>query len=91
MNNRSVWKGPFISKKLLHKIKRISYDKKHIPIRTWSRSSTILPNFIGLTFSLYNGKKFAQIFITESMIGKKMGEFVKTRKFTGHIKNENKK
>ena len=91
MNNRSIWKGPFVNQKLLYKIIKMNNAKKHIPIRTWSRNSVILPNFTGLTFSLYNGKKFTQISITESMIGKKLGEFVQTRKFSGHVKNENKK
>ena len=85
MNNRSIWKGPFVERKLLKKAKYIKLNNTHKSIKTWSRKSTVIPDFIGLNFSVHNGKKFVQIFVTESMIGKKLGEFALTRKFIGHI------
>ena len=81
---RSVKKGPFIDDHLLKKVEKAldSGDKK--PIKTWSRRSTILPEMLGLTFAVYNGQKFIPIFITEDMIGFKLGEFSPTRTFRGH-------
>ena len=81
---RSVKKGPFVDGHLLAKILKAadSGDKK--TIKTWSRRSTILPQFVGLTFGVYNGRKFIPVLVTEDMIGHKMGEFSPTRTFRGH-------
>lgn len=81
---RSTKKGPFIDGHLLDKINkaRTSGDKK--AIKTWSRRSTILPQFVGLTFNVYNGRKFIPVLVTETMVGHKLGEFSPTRTFHGH-------
>ncbi|MBC6415472.1 MAG: 30S ribosomal protein S19 [Bdellovibrionales bacterium] len=81
---RSLKKGPFIDYHLLEKIDkaRKSGDKKII--KTWSRRSTVTPDFVGLTFAIHNGKKFVPLFVSENMIGHKLGEFVATRQFKGH-------
>lgn len=88
---RSLKKGPFVDEKLMKKVKKAieSGDKK--PIKTWSRKSTIVPEFIGLTFAVHNGKKFIPVYITENMIGHKLGEFAPTRTFKGHAGSEEKK
>ena len=83
MSNRSSWKGPFVEPKLLKKIQN-NILKKEKNIKTWSRKSTILPNFIGLNFLIHNGKNFIPITIRNKMIGKKLGEFARTRNFKGH-------
>ena len=81
---RSVWKGPFVELSLLKKAE-VAQDKGgRAPIKTWSRRSTILPDFVGLTFSLYNGRKFVPITVNEDMVGHKLGEFAPTRYFPGH-------
>lgn len=82
--SRSTKKGPYIDDKLLMKVQKvvISGDKK--PIKTWSRRSTITPEFVGLTLSIYNGKKFTPVYITENMVGHKLGEFAPTRIFKKH-------
>ncbi|MEW6103109.1 MAG: 30S ribosomal protein S19 [bacterium] len=80
--SRSVKKGPYIYEKLLEKIKKMGADKK--PIKTWARSSVIPPDFVGYTFLVHNGKKFLPIYITENMVGHKLGEFSPTRTFRGH-------
>ncbi|MBM4358771.1 MAG: 30S ribosomal protein S19 [Deltaproteobacteria bacterium] len=81
---RSIKKGPFIDGHLLDKINkaRASGDKK--AIKTWSRRSTIVPDAIGLTFAVHNGRKFVPVFVTENMVGHKLGEFAPTRTFHGH-------
>ncbi|MEO5358353.1 MAG: 30S ribosomal protein S19 [Nitrospirae bacterium YQR-1] len=81
---RSVKKGPFVEEKLLLKVTRMheSGDKKIV--KTWSRRSTVVPEFIGYTFAVYNGKKFIPVYVTENMIGHKLGEFSPTRTFKGH-------
>jgi small subunit ribosomal protein S19 len=84
MSNRSVWKGPFIEPKLLQKVNKAVENNNFMIIKTWSRKSTILPNFVGLTFSVHNGKKFISVLVNEKMVGKKLGEFAPTRNFTGH-------
>ena len=81
---RSVKKGPFLDKYLLTKAEQARQDKK--PIKTWSRRSTIIPEFVGLTFAVHNGKKFVPVYVTENMVGHKLGEFSPTRNFRGHIK-----
>ena len=81
---RSVWKGPFVEKSLLKKVDDARASGKIVVSKTWSRSSTILPNMIGLTFGVHNGKKFIPVMVTDQMIGHKLGEFAPTRTFTGH-------
>lgn len=81
---RSVWKGPFVDGYLLKKAETVRNSGRGEVIRTWSRRSTILPQFVGLTFGVYNGRKFLPVFITENMIGHKLGEFSPTRTFKGH-------
>jgi small subunit ribosomal protein S19 len=87
MSSRAVWKGPFVEPKLLKKIDKSIHDNNHAPIKTWARSSAILPNFVGLTFSVHNGRKFIPVLVTEKMVGKKLGEFAPTRTFSGHGNN----
>jgi small subunit ribosomal protein S19 len=84
---RSVWKGPFVDGHLLKAVKKVMASGKSTVVKTWSRRSTILPNFVGLTFSVYNGKKFIPVLVTEQMVGKKLGEFSPTRTFSGHGAN----
>ena len=81
---RSVWKGPFVEKSLLKKVEEARADGKNTVIKTWSRRSTILPNMIGLTFGVHNGKKFIPVFVTDNMVGHKLGEFSPTRTYHGH-------
>jgi len=81
---RSLKKGPFIDEHLKKKVDNISASAKKEVIKTWSRRSTIFPNFIGHTFAVHNGKEFIPVYVTEEMVGHKLGEFVPTRKFTGH-------
>ncbi|MBA2933354.1 30S ribosomal protein S19 [Sphingomonas sp. CGMCC 1.13654] len=81
---RSVWKGPFVDLSLLRKAQTAQENSTRAPIKTWSRRSTILPDFVGLTFSLYNGRKFVPITVNEDMVGHKLGEFAPTRYFPGH-------
>lgn len=81
---RSVWKGPFVDGYLLKKAESAQASGKHIIIKIWSRRSTIIPQFVGLTFGVYNGKKFIPVSVNEDMIGHKFGEFAPTRTFTGH-------
>lgn len=82
---RSIKKGPFIDYHLEEKVEkaRETGDKKMI--RTWSRRSTVTPDFVGLTFAVHNGRKFVTVFVTENMVGHKLGEFAPTRTFHGHI------
>ncbi len=79
---RSAKKGPFVEPKLLKKIDKMKGDKK--PIKTWSRRSTVIPEFIGYTFLVHNGNKFIPVFVTENMVGHKLGEFSPTRTFRRH-------
>ncbi len=83
---RSLKKGPFTDSYLLKKIEELEKSGKRKAIKTWSRRSTIFPQFVGHTFSVYNGKKFIPVFITEDMVGHKLGEFAPTRTFKGHNK-----
>ena len=82
--SRSVWKGPFVDGYLLKKAEKVRESGRNEVIKTWSRRSTILPQFVGLTFGVYNGKKFIPVLVTENMIGHKMGEFAPTSTFFGH-------
>ena len=81
---RSVWKGPFVDGYLLDKAEKAKASGRHEVIKTWSRRSTILPQFVGLTFGVYNGKKFIPVLVSENMIGHKFGEFAPTRTYKGH-------
>lgn len=82
--SRSVWKGPFVDGFLLDKADKARASGRKEVIRTWSRRSTILPQFVGLTFGVYNGHKFIPVLVTEDMVGHKFGEFSPTRTFYGH-------
>ncbi len=81
---RSVWKGPFVDGYLLRKAETARTTGRKEVIRTWSRRSTILPQFVGLTFGVYNGRKFIPVLVTENMVGHKLGEFSPTRTYYGH-------
>ena len=81
---RSVWKGPFVDMTLIKKAQKVSDSGRKEVIKTWSRRSTILPQFVGLTFGVYNGHKFIPVSVTENMVGHKFGEFSPTRIFKGH-------
>lgn len=81
---RSVKKGPFVDVKLLDKIDGMNESGKKRPIKTWSRRSMVTPDFVGHTFLVHNGKDFISVFVTENMVGHKLGEFAPTRKFAGH-------
>jgi|TARA_Y100001001_G_scaffold43819_1_gene38797 small subunit ribosomal protein S19 len=81
---RSVWKGPFVDITLIKKAEKVSESGRKEVIKTWSRRSTILPQFVGLTFGVYNGKKFIPVSVNENMVGHKLGEFSPTRTFKGH-------
>ncbi len=82
--SRSVKKGPFIDKKLYKKVLENNKAGKKKPIKTWSRTSTIFPEMVGLTISVYNGKVFIPVYITENLVGHKLGEFALTRTYRGH-------
>ena len=81
---RSIWKGPFVDGYLLKKVQEASKTGSRAAIKTWSRRSTILPQFVGLNFAVHNGKKFIPVFITEEMVGQKLGEYAPTRTYYGH-------
>ncbi|MEC5128671.1 30S ribosomal protein S19 [Verrucomicrobiales bacterium BCK34] len=82
--SRSLKKGPFVDSKLLDKIDAMNETGQKRPIKTWSRRSMITPDFVGHTFLVHNGKEFTSVFVTENMVGHKLGEFSPTRKFGGH-------
>jgi small subunit ribosomal protein S19 len=82
--SRSVWKGPFVDGYLFDKVEKLRQSGRNDIIRTWSRRSTIMPDFVGLTFAVHNGKKFMPVYVTENMVGHKLGEFSPTRTYTGH-------
>ena len=88
---RSLKKGPFIDESLAKKVEKVNASEKKEVIKTWSRRSTIYPNFIGLTFAVHNGKDFIPVYVTEDMVGHKLGEFALTRKFGGHGDQKGKK
>ena len=81
---RSVWKGPFVEGCLIKKVTKILTSSKKEVVKTWSRRSTIIPMFVGITFNVYNGKKFIPVTVREEMVGHKFGEFSPTRTFGGH-------
>jgi small subunit ribosomal protein S19 len=82
--SRSLKKGPFVEEKLFKKVMRAKETGAHAPIRTWARRCTIVPEFIGVNFEVHNGKMFHKVFVTEDMVGHKLGEFSPTRSFRGH-------
>ena len=82
--SRSLKKGPFVDDHLLKKVEDLVKANKKQVIKTWSRRSTILPEFVGHTFAVHNGRKFVPVFVTENMVGHKLGEFAPTRTFHGH-------
>ena len=88
---RSLKKGPFADESLMKKVAKVNESEKKEVIKTWSRRSTIFPDFIGHTFAVHNGKEFIPVYVTEDMVGHKLGEFVATRKFGGHGDEKGKK
>ena len=82
--SRAVWKGPFVEESLIKKVEKQKNATNRKPIKMWSRKSTIIPDFVGFSFLIYNGKKFIPITISEDMVGHKFGEFAPTRQFSGH-------
>lgn len=87
MGSRSSWKGPFVEASLLKKVEEVRESGKNIVIKTHSRRSTIIPPFVGLTFEVYNGKKYVPVDVKEGMVGEKLGSFAPTRTFKGHGAN----
>jgi small subunit ribosomal protein S19 len=85
---RSLKKGPFVDESLMKKVNNVKESGKKEVIKTWSRRSTIYPEFIGHTFAVHNGKEFIPVYVTEDMVGHKLGEFALTRKFGGHGENK---
>lgn len=85
---RSLKKGPFVDEKLMKKVMKMMDSGEKKILKTWSRRSTIIPDFIGFTFAVHNGKKFIPVYVTENMIGHKLGEFSPTRTFKGHSRSE---
>ncbi len=82
--SRSVKKGPFVAEKLLIKVSRAEASGSVEPIKTWSRASVIIPDFVGYTFLVHNGRSFAKVYVTENMVGHRLGEFAPTRTFKSH-------
>ena len=82
--SRSVWKGPFVDPSLIEKVEKLKGKTNVAPIKTWARKSTIIPEFVGYSFLIHNGKKFIPIKIPDEMVGHKLGEFSPTRQFSGH-------
>ena len=81
---RSIWKGPFVDITLMKKAEKLSQSGRKEVLKTWSRRSTILPEFVGLTIAVHNGKQHLPVYITDNMVGHKLGEFALTRTFKGH-------
>ncbi len=81
---RSLKKGPFVDEKLYRKVEVLNQQSRRAPIKTWARRCTIVPEFVGHTFQVHNGKQFYDVFVTEDMVGHKLGEFSPTRTFKGH-------
>lgn len=89
--SRSLKKGPFIEPRLLDKIEKLNQDNKKVVIRTWSRASTIFPQMVGHTIAVHDGRRHVPIYITENMVGHKLGEFAPTRTYRGHLVEKKKK
>ncbi len=81
---RSIKKGPYIDAKLMKKVERLDKDGRREPIKTWSRRCTVIPEFVNHTFQVHNGRNHVRVFVTEDMVGHKLGEFAPTRTFRGH-------
>ena len=81
---RSVKKGPYVVPKLLQKVEKLDRDGRQDPIKTWARACTVVPEFVGHTFLVHNGRNHVRVFVTEDMVGHKLGEFAPTRTFRGH-------
>src|SRR5262245_44115725 len=81
---RSIKKGPFVDVKLLEKVEKLNQKGQREPVKTWSRRSTVIPDFVNHTFLVHNGKNHVRVFVTEDMVGHKLGEFAPTRIFRGH-------
>ena len=88
---RSAKKGPYVDLKLLLKVEQQKEDGKRTPIKTWARSCTIVPDFIGHTFAVHNGKTFISVLVSDNMVGHKLGEFAATRNYRGHGVDKKKK
>ncbi|MEF2969050.1 30S ribosomal protein S19 [Paenibacillus sp. M1] len=88
--SRSLKKGPFIDGYLLKKVEEVNSSNKKVVIKTWSRRSTIFPQFIGHTFGVYDGRKHVPVYVTEDMVGHKLGEFAPTRTYKGHTDDDKK-
>ncbi len=82
--SRSVWKGPFVDGYLIKKAQAVAESGRKDVVKTWSRRSTIIPDFVGVNFAVHNGKKFIPVYVTEDMVGHKFGEFSPTRTYYGH-------
>ncbi len=89
--SRSTKKGPYVDPVLYERVVRAKQGTSHAPLRTWDRACTIVPEFIGHHFEVHNGRNFAKVFVTEDMVGHKLGEFAPTRTFRGHTAREVKK
>lgn len=81
---RSLKKGPYVSERLYRRVEKLNQMRKKEPLKTWTRSCTIVPEFVGHTFKVHNGRTFQDVFVTEDMVGHKLGEFSSTRTFRGH-------
>ena len=88
--SRSVSKGPFVDAHLMKKVEQLNETRERRVIKTWSRRSTITPEMVGHTIAVHNGQKFVPVFVTENMVGHKLGEFAPTRTFRGHVKDDRK-
>jgi small subunit ribosomal protein S19 len=89
--SRSLKKGPFTDDHLIKKVEKVSTSNQKTVVKTWSRRSTIIPNFVGQTLAVHNGKKFIPVYVTENMVGHKLGEFSPTRTFKGHVQKSTEK
>ena len=87
---RSVWKGPFVEESLIKKVEIQKNETNKKPIKTWSRRSVISPEMVGLTISVHNGKQHVPVYVSEQMVGNKLGEFSPTRNFRSHVKSDKK-
>ena len=88
--SRSLKKGPYVDGKLYHKVERLNDSGRKDPIKTWARACTIVPEFVGHTFMVHNGKVHMKVFVTEEMVGHRLGEFAPTRTFRGHMTSADK-
>ncbi len=86
--SRSIKKGPFVHPSLIKKVEAQNQKKSRDPMQTWSRASVILPDFVGHTFNVHNGRAFIRVYVTEDMVGHRLGEFAPTRTFRGHSKRD---